>query len=50
MQKINNESLYEIHRKDVIEEATETETLSMMDANDIHIATMNRCYVAGMSS
>ena len=48
MSNINNEALYEAFYEEVIEEARETETLSMMDANDIHIATMNR--FAGHSS
>ena len=48
MSNINNEALYEAYYEEVIEEARETETISMMDANDIHIATMNR--FAGHSS
>lgn len=42
MSVLNNELLFEQIREEVIEEATETETLCMMDDNDIYLATMNR--------
>ena len=42
MSNINNESLYETYREDVIEEAKLSGTLHKYSPQDIHLAVMNK--------